>query len=338
MSVLGTTTSQWLSPAENSLLVRSSRNKVAIMSYKWTTALNSLQSYLSEQGYTPVFISLQQNVGVLNFEGAGFTVQGTTHSFSDFVCCYGGITNNDSWSKNYLETLLKIFAGHGVTSLDSFKGVQMTNYKQIMMRLFKREGIPTPDFFICNGYTPAWCLERILDQFSDKVAIKHNGSRGRNVQIRSLDKLGVLAETLNQHRAPNSQFINKKLVIQQYISSKDKNNYTHHYRILVINGKILASIKYTAADTKLLKSTYIHGSPSKCLQAIDPDKILSEENKEMVIRACKAMGIRLAGVDVIFTKDKMYILEVNNAPGDIYPEIFGHNRLLEETVNYIRTL
>ena len=214
----------------------------------------------------------------------------------------------------------------------------MANYKRIMMELFKREGILTPDFFICNGFTPAECLERILSQFSDKVVIKHNGSRGQNVQIRSLDKLGVLAQTLNQHRAPNSQYINKKLVIQQYIPSKDRNNYTYHYRVLVVNEKVLASIKYTAADTKLLKSTYIHGSPRKCLQPVDPDKILSEENKETVIRACKAMGIRIAGVDVIFAKDKMYILEVNNAPGDIYPAIFGHNRLLEETVNYIKTL
>jgi ribosomal protein S6--L-glutamate ligase len=115
----------------------------------------------------------------------------------------------------------------------------------------------------------------------------------------------VLAET---HKAGESvinafKSLNANLLVQEFIHEAEGKD----LRCFVIDGKVVASIERRAAPGEFRANLHQGGSAHVV-------KVTAEE-RTLAIRATKALGLRVAGVDVIRSRRGPVILEVNSSPG-----------------------
>ncbi len=78
-------------------------------------------------------------------------------------------------------------------------------------------------------------------------------------------------------------------------------------RCFVIDGRVVGSIERRAAAGEFRANLHMGGTAGKV-------KITAEERK-IAIAATKAMGLVVAGVDIIRSKDGPKVLEINSSPG-----------------------
>ena len=91
--------------------------------------------------------------------------------------------------------------------------------------------------------------------------------------------------------------------MQEFIKEADGKD----LRCFVVGGKIVASIQREAAPGEFRANLHQGGTASKV-------KITTEERR-IAMRAAKAMGLSVAGVDMIRSSRGPLVLEVNSSPG-----------------------
>jgi ribosomal protein S6--L-glutamate ligase len=75
----------------------------------------------------------------------------------------------------------------------------------------------------------------------------------------------------------------------------------------VINGKVKAAIERTAAPGEFRANIH-QGGHASVVRA-------TTEERRLAVKAAKAMGLAVAGVDLIRSKTGPLLLEVNSSPG-----------------------
>ena len=122
------------------------------------------------------------------------------------------------------------------------------------------------------------------------------GSQGRGV---------VLAETKKAAESVINAFksLRANLLVQQFIKEADGKD----LRCFVIDGKVVASIQREAAPGEFRANLHQGGTASVV-------KITTQE-RLLAIKAAKTMGLTIAGVDIIRSKNGPLLLEVNSSPG-----------------------
>ncbi|GHA42834.1 alpha-L-glutamate ligase [Amylibacter ulvae] len=115
----------------------------------------------------------------------------------------------------------------------------------------------------------------------------------------------VLAETPKAAESVISAFRGLKadFLVQHFV----KEAAGEDVRCMVIGGKVVSSIKRTAAAGEFRSNLHQGGTAAKV-------KITKEE-RETAVRAAKAMGLNFAGVDLLRSHDGPKVLEVNSSPG-----------------------
>lgn len=88
----------------------------------------------------------------------------------------------------------------------------------------------------------------------------------------------------------------------------------HEYRVHVINGKVVNFQKKVKKKDVDNVDWHIR-SHLRGFVFIREGVVLPAAVVEEAVKATKAMGLDFAGVDVIYSKNKAYVLEVNTAPG-----------------------
>ncbi len=115
----------------------------------------------------------------------------------------------------------------------------------------------------------------------------------------------VLAETKKAAESVISAFrgLKANFLVQQFV----KESAGVDIRCLVVGGKVVAAIKRTGAEGDFRSNLHQGGSAS-------PTRITRTE-RETAIRAARAFGLGLAGVDLLRAEDGPKVLEVNSSPG-----------------------
>ena len=115
----------------------------------------------------------------------------------------------------------------------------------------------------------------------------------------------VLAETNQAAESVIQAFMGMKanIMVQEYI----KEARGADIRCLVIGDKVVASMKRQAADGEFRSNLHRGGSASVIR--------ITPEERSTAIRAAKAMGLRVAGVDLLRSNHGPVIMEVNSSPG-----------------------
>ncbi|MBK1884152.1 30S ribosomal protein S6--L-glutamate ligase [Luteolibacter pohnpeiensis] len=115
----------------------------------------------------------------------------------------------------------------------------------------------------------------------------------------------VLAETSKAAESVIEAFkgLNANILVQEFIQEAKGAD----IRCVVIGGKVVASMKRQAAEGEFRSNLHRGGSAEKV-------KITPEE-RATAIRAAKAMGLNLAGVDLLRSNHGAVVMEVNSSPG-----------------------
>lgn len=140
-----------------------------------------------------------------------------------------------------------------------------------------------------------------------KEAIRHVG--GAPLVIKLLEGtqgLGVvLAETENAAESVIEAFngLEARVIVQEYI----KEARGADIRAFVVDGKIVGAMKRQAKEGEF-RSNLHRGGTARIIT-------LSEEEENVAIKAAQAMGLGVAGVDMLQSVRGPLILEVNSSPG-----------------------
>jgi ribosomal protein S6--L-glutamate ligase len=115
----------------------------------------------------------------------------------------------------------------------------------------------------------------------------------------------VLAETANAAESVIEAFkdLNANILVQEFIKEADGAD----IRCIVIGGKVVASMKRQAAEGEFRSNLHRGGSAERV-------KITADE-RAVAVRAAKAMGLNLAGVDLLRSNHGPVVMEVNSSPG-----------------------
>jgi ribosomal protein S6--L-glutamate ligase len=157
--------------------------------------------------------------------------------------------------------------------------------------------------------------------FADKNYVKHFGKLSK--------ELGVpfIAKEMSLQRGKGVHFINSvedlknlpkrskggslnEFFFQEFI---DKD---HEYRILTLGKKVGVWEEKVRTDIKEFRNNVALGASEIFM---DPGKI-PQKLAKVAIGAADALGIEIAGVDVMTAGEKVYVLEVNRGPGLTYDE------------------
>lgn len=115
----------------------------------------------------------------------------------------------------------------------------------------------------------------------------------------------VLAETKKAAESVISAFrgLKANFLVQQFV----KEAAGEDIRCLVVGGKVVAAIKRTGAEGDFRSNLHQGGTAATTR--------ISKAERETAIRAARAFGLGLAGVDLLRAEDGPKVLEVNSSPG-----------------------
>lgn len=115
----------------------------------------------------------------------------------------------------------------------------------------------------------------------------------------------VLAETKKAAQSVIEAFYGLKadILIQEFIEEAGGAD----IRAFIVNGKVIGAMKRQGKEGEFRSNLHRGGSAAKIK--------MTKEEKDMAIKAAKAMGLNVAGVDLLQSKRGPLVLEVNSSPG-----------------------
>lgn len=135
----------------------------------------------------------------------------------------------------------------------------------------------------------------------------------------------VLAETAKAAKAVMQAFYVEgvNFMVQEFV----KESAGEDIRALVVGGRVVASIKRQSLDGDFRSNTHQGGEgfPVK----------LSEDERKMAIKAAKAMGLPICGVDMMRSEEGPLVLEVNSSASIKTPELITGRNVAEKIIGYV---
>jgi ribosomal protein S6--L-glutamate ligase len=202
----------------------------------------------------------------------------------------------------------------GIFTTSKSIAINRTRDKLRSSQLLAQAGVDIPKTVFARETAD---LDAVIDQAGGtpliiKVA---RGTHGNGV---------VLAETRKAAQAVMQAFYVESVsfLVQEFIAESAGTD----IRAFVVGGKVVASMKRQSLDDDFRSNIHQggEGSPVK----------LSDEERKTALKAAKAMGLSIAGVDIIRSSRGPLVLEVNASPGFGIEKITGHN-VAEKIIEYV---
>ena len=191
--------------------------------------------------------------------------------------------------------LARQFESMGVYTVNSSEAITQSRDKLFSLQLMLKSGIGIPTSGFASSPMDTGDL---IDMVGGAPLIVKllEGTQGRGV---------VLAETRKAAESVINAFKSLKanLLVQEFIKEANGKD----LRCFVIDGKVVASIERRAAPGEFRANIHQGGTASVV-------KITTEERK-LASKAAKALGLKVAGVDIIRSSKGPLLLEVNSSPG-----------------------
>ena len=195
----------------------------------------------------------------------------------------------------YGTAVVRQFEMMGVYTLNSEQSINRSRNKLVSMQMLAQHGVPMPrtGFADSPGDT-----EDLLDLVGGvPVVIKlTEGTQGMGVVLGETKK--AAESVIEALRGLQATFL-----VQEYIEESNGED----IRCFVIGNKVVAAMKRTAKEGDFRSNLHRGG------YAIAEH--ISNEERKMAIQASQIMGLDVAGVDLLRSKNGPLILEVNSSPG-----------------------
>jgi len=137
----------------------------------------------------------------------------------------------------------------------------------------------------------------------------------------------VLAETKKAAKSVLQAFYLRNedgtnILLQEFVAESAGTD----IRAFVVGSRVVASMKRQSLDDDFRSNLHKGGEGTSIK--------LTDEEKKMAVRAAKAMGLNIAGVDMMRSASGPKILEVNASPGFGVEKVTGRN-VAEKIIEYV---
>lgn len=195
----------------------------------------------------------------------------------------------------YGTTLVRQFEMMNVYCLNKSNAVAASRDKLNTLQLLSHENLPFPITSFSNSVYDTKQLIQMVGGAPLVVKLLE-GTKGIGV---------VLAETNKAAESVINAFKSLKadILVQEYI----KESKGRDIRCFVVGDRVVAAMQRQAEDGEFRANIHLGGKAC----AVE----ISEEEREIAIRAVKTIGLDVAGVDMVRSNTGPKILEVNSSPG-----------------------
>ncbi|WGH79863.1 30S ribosomal protein S6--L-glutamate ligase [Jannaschia ovalis] len=191
--------------------------------------------------------------------------------------------------------VLRQFEMMGVYPLNESVGIGRSRDKLRSMQLLARDGIGLP--VTTFAHDPKQTEEVLALAGGAPLVIKLlEGTQGLGVVLADTDRSAK--SVIEAFRATNTN-----ILVQEFIKEAGGTD----IRAIVVGGRVIAAMKRTGAEGEFRSNLHRGGSA-------DVIK-LSPEERSTAVRAAKAMGLNVCGVDMLRANHGPVVMEVNSSPG-----------------------
>ena len=172
-------------------------------------------------------------------------------------------------------------------------GLSTARNKFATMQKLRGAGLRIPESFLVASKIKAGdVIERTPPPLILKLL---SGTQGIGVmKVEKVSDIGPIIDTLVE--------LKQLILIQSYISNPGED-----IRMFVVGQEVVGAMVRKAGPTEWRSNIHLGGKGVLYLQ--------TEAEAEMAVKAAKAVGVEIAGVDMIMSKDGPYFIEVNASPG-----------------------
>lgn len=221
-----------------------------------------------------------------------------------------------SYMTKYGSTIVRQLEMQGVYTVSSSIAITRSRDKLRSMQLLAKAGVDIPKTVVSRNSAD---IDDLIDKLGGTpVIIKlARGTHGNGVVLAESKK--AAKSVLQALYLTNEDGTN--ILIQEFV----KESAGTDIRAFVVGGRVVASMKRQSLDDDFRSNLHKggEGTPIK----------LSDEEKKMAIKAAKAMGLNVAGVDMMRSERGPLILEVNASPGFGIEKVTGRN-VAEKIIEY----
>jgi len=246
--------------------------------------------------YKECYASIEQNNPAVSYNG------------EDLIGFDAVIPRIASYMTRYGTAIVRQLEMQGVYTVSSSIAISRARDKLRSMQLLAKYGIGIPKTVVSRNTAD---IDDLLEQLGGMpVIIKlARGTHGNGV---------VLAETKKAARSVLQAFYltnddGTNILLQEFI----KESAGTDIRAFVVGSRVVASMKRQSLDDDF-RSNLHKGGEGTIIK-------LTDEEKKVAIKAARAMGLNIAGVDMMRSDRGPLILEVNASPGFGIEKITGRN-------------
>jgi ribosomal protein S6--L-glutamate ligase len=236
--------------------------------------------------YTKCYAKIEKSNPVVNYDGQDLT---------GFDAIIPRIATSYT---RYGSAIVRQFEMQGVYTPISSIAIVRSRDKLRSLQLLARAGVGIPKTVVARSSADA---EDLIDELGGApVIIKlARGTHGNGV---------VLAETKKAAKSVLQAFYvmsedGTNILLQEFV----KESAGTDIRAFVVGGKVVASMKRQSLDDDF-RSNLHQGGEGQVIK-------LTEEERKTAIKAAKAMGLNVCGVDMMRSERGPLVLEVNASPG-----------------------
>lgn len=246
--------------------------------------------------YKYCYASIEQNNPTVSYRGENLT---------DFDAIIPRIASNMT---KYGTAIVRQLEMQGVYTVSSSIAISRSRDKLRTLQLLAKSGVGIPRTVVSRNTADIDNLLEILG--GTPVIIKlARGTHGNGV---------VLAETKKAAKSVLQAFYltnddGTNILLQEFIEESAGTD----IRAFVVGSRVIASMKRQSLDDDF-RSNLHKGGEGTTIK-------LTDEEKKMAVRAAKAMGLNIAGVDLMRSNRGPLILEVNASPGFGIEKVTGRN-------------
>lgn len=195
----------------------------------------------------------------------------------------------------YGNAVVRQFEMMGVYAVNTSQAIARSRDKLRSLQLLSRKGLGLPVTGIAHSTKDVDGLMQVV-KGAPLVIKLIEGMQGIGV---------VLAETDAAARSVIEAFrsLNANILVQEFIEEAGGAD----YRCFVIGDRVVAAMKRQGAEGEFRSN--LHRGGTAALAKLTP------EERSTAVRAAQAMGLRVAGVDLLRSNHGALVMEVNSSPG-----------------------
>ncbi len=245
--------------------------------------------------YRDCYASIEQNNPTVSYDG---------EDLSDFDAIIPRIASHMT---RYGTAIVRQFEMKGIYTISSSIAITRSRDKLRSMQLLAKAGVGIPKTVVSRNTTD---IDDLLEHLGTPVIIKlATGTHGNGVVLAETKK--AAKSTLQAFYLTNDEGTN--ILLQEYVEESAGTD----IRAFVVGSRVVASMKRQSLDDDF-RSNLHQGGAGTIIK-------LTDEERKTAIKAAKAMGLTVAGVDMMRSSRGPLVLEVNASPGFGIEKVTGRD-------------